>query len=83
MKSNKELKGIKIKNLLCYYFDDKISLKDPDLDNILLDDTTHENILSDATGYKIWYRVDIIVDDYFAYIKKFYRTKYTQLFHYE
>ena len=42
---NKEFSKFRIKNLMCYYFDDIIKLEDFDLDNILIDEKPHENIL--------------------------------------
>ena len=42
---NNELKKVPIKNRTCYYFDDIIRLEDFDLDNILIDKKSHENIL--------------------------------------
>ena len=44
MKNNK-FKTVRIKNRTCYYFDDIIRLEDFDLDNILIDEKSHENIL--------------------------------------
>ena len=42
---NNEFKTVRIKNRTCYYFDDIIRLEDFDLDNILIDEKSHENIL--------------------------------------
>ena len=42
---NNEFKKFRIKNRMCYYFDDIIKLEDFDLDNILIDKKPHENIL--------------------------------------
>ena len=42
---NNELKRVRIKNCKCYYFDDIIKLEDFDIDNILIDEKSHENIL--------------------------------------
>ena len=44
MESN-ELKKVCIENRTCYYFDDILELEDFDLDNILIDEKSHENIL--------------------------------------
>ena len=49
---NNEFKGVCIKNLTCYYFDDIIKLEDFDLDNILIDEKSHENILIFDISYK-------------------------------
>ena len=37
---------------MCYYFDDIIELEDFDLDNILIDEKSHENILNHHISYK-------------------------------
>ena len=47
-----ELKTVPIKNHTCYYFDDIIKLEDFDLDNILIDEKSHENILIYDISYK-------------------------------
>ena len=49
--SNNELKEIDIKNCNCYYFDE-IKSEDFNLDNILIDEKSNENILVS----KIWYK---------------------------
>ena len=49
---NNELKKVRIKNCTCYYFDDIIKLEDFDLDNILIDEKSHENILIYGISYK-------------------------------
>ena len=41
-----------IKNRMCYYFNDIIKLEDFDLDNILIDEKSHKNILIYDTSYK-------------------------------
>ena len=41
---NNEFKKFRIKNHMCYYFDDIIKLEDFDLDNILINENSHENI---------------------------------------
>ena len=45
MVSNDKLKEVYIKNRTCYYFHDIIKIEDFDLDNILLDEKSYENIL--------------------------------------
>ena len=40
-----EFNIVHIKNRTCYYFDEIIKLEDFDLDNILMDEQSHENIL--------------------------------------
>ena len=49
---NNELKKVRIKNRTCYYFDDIIKLEDFDLDNILIDEKSQENILIYDISYK-------------------------------
>ena len=50
--SNDKLKEIAIKNCMCYYFNDIIKIEDFDLDNILIDEKSHENILVYNILYK-------------------------------
>ena len=52
MDSNDELKEINIKNRKCYYFDGIIIIEDFDLDNILIDGKSYENILVYNILYK-------------------------------
>ena len=40
-------------NCTCYYIDDIIKLEDFDIDNILIDEKLHENILVYDISYKI------------------------------
>ena len=49
---NNEFKKVGIKNHTCYYFNDIIKLEDFDLDNILIDEKSHENILIFDISYK-------------------------------
>ena len=49
------LKKVCIKNCMCYYFDDIIKLEDFHIDNILIDEKSHENILV----YDILYKTSI------------------------
>ena len=42
---NDEFKNVHIKNRTRYYFDDIIKLEDFDIDNILIDEKSHRNIL--------------------------------------
>ena len=42
---NNEFKKVPTKNRTCYYFDEIIKLEHFDLDNILIDKKSHENIL--------------------------------------
>ena len=41
-----------IKNCTCYYFNDEIKLEDFDLNDILIDEKLHENILIYEISYK-------------------------------
>ena len=52
MDSNNELKEISIKNRTCYYFDDIIKIENFNLDNILIDEKSNENILVFNILYK-------------------------------
>ena len=47
-----ELKKVCIKNCTCYYFDHIVKLEDLDLDNILIDEKSNENILIYEISYK-------------------------------
>ena len=49
---NDKLKEIDIKNRTCYYFDDIIKIEGFDLDNILIDEKSYENILVYNISYK-------------------------------
>ena len=42
---NNKFKRFRIKNRTCYYFDNIIKLEDSDIDNILIDEKPHKNIL--------------------------------------
>ena len=49
---NNEFKEVLIKNHTCYYVDEIIKLEDFDLDNILIDEKSHENVLIYDISYK-------------------------------
>ena len=49
---NNEFKKVHIKNCTFYYFDDIIKLEDFDVNNILTDEKSHENILIYSISYK-------------------------------
>ena len=49
---NNEFKVVRIKNRTCYYFGDIIKLKDCDVDNILIDGKSHENVFIYDISYK-------------------------------
>ena len=52
MESNNELKKINIENRKCYFFNDIIKFEDFDLDNIIIDEESYENILVYNVSYK-------------------------------
>ena len=49
---NIELRKVRIKSSRYYYLDDIIKLEDFDLDNILIDEKSYENILTYGISYK-------------------------------
>ena len=49
---NNQFKNVCTESRPCYYFDDIIKLKDFDLNNILIDQNSHENILIYDISYK-------------------------------
>ena len=49
---NNEFKKVCIKNGMCCYFNDIIKVEDLDLDNVLIDEKSHENILIYDISYK-------------------------------
>ena len=86
MNSNNQLKEINIKNHTCYYFDDIININHLNLDNILLNEKSFENILLYDIAYKTPYSVGslpIIFDEVDEYLRKYDKTKYLALFHSE
>ena len=52
MDNNDELKEIDIKNRSCYYFDDIVKIENFNLDNILIDEKSYENIFVYNISYK-------------------------------
>ena len=52
MDSNGELKEIDIKIRTCYYFDGIIKIEDFNLDNILIDEKSYENISVSNISHK-------------------------------
>ena len=52
MESNNKLKEISVKNCTCYCFDDTIKCEDFNLDNILIDKKSYNNILVYNISYK-------------------------------
>ena len=72
-KLNKKFKEIDIKNHTYYYFHEVININDIDLDNILLDEKSYENILVYDVAYKARYGatpLHIIFDKEDGYIRK-------------
>ena len=56
MDSNDELKEIDIKNSTCYYSDGIFKIEDFNLDNMLLDKKSNENILVYTISYQFnWF----------------------------
>ena len=52
MDSNEKLKKNNIYNRTCYYFDDIIKIEDFNLDKMLIDEKSYENILVYNISYK-------------------------------
>ena len=50
---NNELKKVRITNRTCYYFNDIIKSEDFDLDNVLIEEKSQENILIYDISYEI------------------------------
>ena len=50
---NNSFKNVCVKNRSCYYLNDIIKLEDFDLDNILIDEKSHKNVLIYNIPYKI------------------------------
>ena len=83
MDSNIELKEINIKNRTCYYFDDIIKIEDLEIDNILMDEKSYENILVYNISYKTLIDVKplrIRFDKIDGFIKVYGGTRYLALF---
>ena len=55
IENNNELKETNIKNRVCYCFDITININNLDLDNILLGEKTHENIIIDNVAFQTLY----------------------------
>ena len=80
---NNEFKKVHVKNRTCYYFDDIIKLEDYDIDNILIDEESHENILLYDNIYKTLIGgkpLRIRFDKIDGFIKIYNGTKYIVLF---
>ena len=73
-----------VKNHVCYYFSGIININDLDLDSILLDEKSYENLSINDVAYKTLYGAKplrIIFDMVDGYIRKYDKTKYLSLFH--
>ena len=80
---NNEFKKVGIKNRTCYYFDDMIKSEDFDIDNILIDEKSHRNILICDISYKTLIDLKplcIKFDKIAGFIKIYDRTRYLTLF---
>ena len=78
-----ELKKVRIENRTCYYFDNKIKLEDFNLDNILIGEKSHENILIYDISYKTLIGskpLRIRFDKIDGIIKIYDKTRYLTLF---
>ena len=80
---NNEFKNVCIKNRTCYCLDGIIKLEDVDLDNILIGEESHENILIYNISYKILIdpkplRIRFIEID--GFIRIYDETRYLTLF---
>ena len=53
MQENDENEKDRIKNRMCYYFDDIIKLESFDIEDILIDEKWHENMLIYDISYKV------------------------------
>ena len=83
MGSNKLLKEIDNKNHTCYYLDDIIKIEHFDLNNILIDENSYENILVYNISYKSLIDskpLRIRFDKLDGFIRVYDRTKYLVLF---
>ena len=80
---NNELKKVRIKNRTCYYFDDIIKLGDVDIENISIDEKSHEKILIYGISCKTLIGskpLQIRFDKIDGIIRIYDRTKYLTLF---
>ena len=80
---NNELKKVRIKNHMCYYFNDIIKLENFDLDSIFIDEKPDENILIYDIPYKILIGskpLRIRFDKIDGVIRIYDRTRYLTLF---
>ena len=83
---NNEIEKGHIKNRTCYYFEDIIKKEDFDLDNILMDEKSHENILIYDISYKTLIDPKLLqsrFDKINEFNKIYDGTRYLTLFHSE
>ena len=86
MESNNELQKTDIKNCTCYYFDNIVNINDLNLANILLEEKSYRNLLIYDVRYKTSYSAKplcIISDKVGGYVRKYDRTKYLGLLHFD
>ena len=77
------LKMVRVKNRTCYYFDDIIKLEDFDIDNILIDEKSRENILIYGISYKTLIgqkHLHIRFDKIYVFSRIYDGTRYLTLF---
>ena len=82
-KENNDLKKVRIKHCMCYYFDGIIELEDFEIDNILIDEKSHENILIYDISYKTLIELKplhIILKKIDGFIRTHDGTRYLTLF---
>ena len=80
---NDELKKIRVKNRTCDYFDDIIKSEDFDIDNILIDEKSHEKILIYEISYQALIGSKILrirFDKIDGFIRIYDGTRYLTLF---
>ena len=80
---NNELRKVPIKNSTCYYFSDIIKLEDFDLDNTLIDEKSHKNILIYDISYETLIdpkHLGIRFDKMDRFIRIYDGTRYLKLF---
>ena len=80
---NNEFRKVHINNRMCYYFDDITKLEDFDLDNILIDKKSYENILIYVISYKTlidWKPLRIRFDKIDGFFRIYNETRYLTLF---
>ena len=79
MNNNYEIKEVNIKNGTCYYFHDTLNINNLNLNNILFDEKSYEDILIYDVAYKTPYgskSLGIIFDKIDEYIRIYDGTKH-------